>query len=292
MESDVILRAFIMTLIAGMATGVGGLIAFFAKRTKPSFLSFSLGFSAGVMIYISFTELLPESKLYFCTKFNENTSNWLSFVFLIVGFFITALIDKFIPAMDNPHEARDVEQIAEIEAARMEVSSPAGQGRRHRWGRQVGRIKDAGLMRVGLFTAFAIFVHNIPEGIATFVSGYSDFAIGASIALAIAIHNIPEGIAVSVPIYGATGSRKKALMWSVMSGFSEPFGAVIGIGLISFMKGSALLGYVYAIVSGIMIYIAFDELLPSAHRYGKHHTAIYGLLSGIIIIGLSMLLLS
>jgi len=291
MESNVILRAILMTFIAGMATGVGGVIAFFARRTKPSFLSFSLGFSAGVMIYISFTELLPESKLNFSNTFNEKTSSWLSFIFLIVGFFITALIDKFIPAIDNPHEARDVEQIAEIEASRMEIHSRTGMGRRHRWG-QAGSIKDARLMRVGLFTAFAIFIHNIPEGIATFISGISDFTIGASIALAIAIHNIPEGIAVSVPIYSATGSRKKALLWSVMSGFSEPIGAVIGVFLISFVKGGALLGYIYAVVSGIMIYIAFDELLPSAHRYGKHHTAIYGLLSGMIIIGLSLLLLS
>ncbi|HOK26036.1 MAG TPA: zinc transporter ZupT [Bacteroidales bacterium] len=291
MDSAVIIRALIMTFIAGMATGAGGLVAFFARRTKPSFLSFSLGFSAGVMIYISFTELLPESRLNFSGVYSENVSSWLSFIFLVIGFILTALIDKFIPAVDNPHEARDVEQIAEIEATRPLVNPEVGQKRRHRWG-HYSSIRDTRLMRVGIFTAFAIFVHNIPEGIATFISGISDFTIGVSIALAIAIHNIPEGIAVSVPVYMATGSRKKALIWSVMSGFSEPIGALLGICLISVIKGSALLGYIYAIVSGIMIYISFDELLPSAHRYGKHHTAIYGLLSGMIIIGLSLLLLS
>ena len=146
-------------------------------------------------------------------------------------------------------------------------------------------------MRVGIFTALAIFIHNIPEGMATFISGIDNLTIGISIALAIAIHNIPEGIAVSVPIYFATGSKKKALLWSVLSGFSEPAGAIIGLTIIYFIRDSALLGYIYAMVAGIMIYISFDELLPSAHRYGRHHTAIYGLLTGMIVIGASLLLI-
>lgn len=291
MDSAIIIRAFILTFIAGMATGVGGLVAFFAKRTKPSFLSFSLGFSAGVMIYISFTELLPVSKDVFSATYSEKTSAWLTMIFLFAGFLLTAVIDNLVPAIDNPHEARDVEQIAEMEKAAQKNEDICGKGRRLRWGRPEN-IKDHRLMRVGIFTAFAIFIHNIPEGIATFVSGFADITVGISIAMAVAIHNIPEGIAVSVPIYCATGSRKKALIWSVLSGFSEPVGAIIGFILLSFLKGSALLGYIYAIVAGIMIYIAFDELLPSAHRYGKHHTAIYGLLSGMIVIGVSLLLVS
>ncbi|MGQ9620608.1 MAG: zinc transporter ZupT [Bacteroidales bacterium] len=280
-----------LTFLAGMATGIGGLVAFFARHTKTSFLSFSLGFSAGVMIYISFTELLPESRRVFLNSYSETASAWLTFIFLSAGFFITALIDSFIPSIDNPHEARDVEQISEMELAGHHKKIGTGPGRKHRWGR-FSYIKDIRLMRVGLFTAFAIFIHNIPEGIATFISGIGELTVGISIALAIAIHNIPEGIAVSVPIYWATGSRKKALLWSVLSGFSEPFGAIIGLLLLTFIRNSSLLGYIYAIVAGIMIYIAFDELLPSAHRYGKHHTAIYGLLCGMIVIGISLLILS
>jgi ZIP family zinc transporter len=146
-------------------------------------------------------------------------------------------------------------------------------------------------MRIGIFTAIALGIHNFPEGIATFMAGMADVTIGISIAVAVAIHNIPEGIAVSVPVYFATGSKRKALLWSVLSGFAEPVGAGVGLLILSFFKTDAVLGFVFAMVSGIMIYISFDELLPAAHKYGKHHTAIYGLISGIIVIGLSLILL-
>jgi ZIP family zinc transporter len=147
------------------------------------------------------------------------------------------------------------------------------------------------LLRIGTFTAVALAIHNFPEGIATFMAGMSDITVGISIAIAIAIHNIPEGIAVSVPVYYATGSRKKAFMWAALSGLSEPVGAAFGFLIISFFHEPVILGFVFAMVAGIMIYISFDELLPAAHKYGKHHTAIYGLVSGIILIGISMLLL-
>lgn len=147
-------------------------------------------------------------------------------------------------------------------------------------------------MRLGIFTAIAIGVHNFPEGIATFMSAMSDVTVGISIAVAVAIHNIPEGIAVSVPVYYATGSRRKALTWSVLSGFSEPVGALAGYFILTLFSTDVSLGFVFAMVAGIMVYIAFDELLPAAHKYGKHHVAIYGLISGMIAIGLSLILLS
>jgi ZIP family zinc transporter len=147
------------------------------------------------------------------------------------------------------------------------------------------------LLRLGAFTAIAIAIHNFPEGIATFMAGISDITVGVSIAIAIAIHNIPEGIAVSVPVYYATGSRKKAFTWAALSGLAEPLGAAVGYFILSLFTNPLVLGYVFAIVAGIMIYISFDELLPAAHRYGKHHVAIYGLVSGIILIGLSLLIL-
>jgi ZIP family zinc transporter len=269
LDWSVVVAAFILTFLAGMATSIGGLIAFFAKRTKTSFLSFSLGFSAGVMIYISFTEILSEANHIFSESYEAETASWLTLLFFIIGFLLTALIDKLIPSVDNPHEARTVEQMAEGKS-----------------------IADRKLLRIGLFTAVAICIHNLPEGIATFMAGMTDMTVGVSIAVAIAIHNIPEGIAVSVPVYYATGSKKKALFWTFISGFSEPAGAIIGYGIISLIPSSSVLGYVFAIVAGIMIYISFDELLPAAHRYGKHHTAIYGLLSGIILIGISLIILS
>ena len=252
-----------------MATSIGGLIAFFARRTKTTFLSFSMGFSAGVMIYISFTQILSNASDILSGSFEKRTSALLTLLFFIIGFLITALIDKLLPAIDNPHEARSVEQMSDKKA-----------------------FKDRKLLRIGTFTAVAIGIHNLPEGIATFMSGVQDITIGISIAIAIAIHNIPEGIAVSVPVYYATGSKKKALLWSFLSGFSEPVGAIFGFLIISFFPDEIVLGYVFAIVAGIMIYISFDELVPAAHRYGKHHEAIYGLFCGIIVIGLSIILLS
>lgn len=261
--------AFILTFLAGMATSIGGLIAFFAKRTKTTFLAYSLGFSAGVMIYISFSELLSSAREIISGEYSEKISAWLSLGCFVAGFLVTALIDKLLPSIDNPHEARTVEQMSDGNAP-----------------------PDLKLLRVGLFTAIAIGIHNLPEGMATFMSGMSDLTVGISIAIAIAIHNIPEGIAVSVPVYFATGSKRKALWWTVLSGFSEPAGAIIGYTILTFISSKVVLGYVFAMVAGIMIYISFDELLPAAHRYGKPHTAIYGLLSGIILIGVSLIILS
>lgn len=268
MELTNVAFAFGLTLFAGLATAVGGAIAFFAKRTNTTFLSYSLGFSAGVMIYISFTELLDEAHVVISESFSDHMASWLTFVFFIVGVALAALIDKIIPQHENPHEVKSIEQ--------MDVDCPKREGK---------------LLRLGTFTAIALAIHNFPEGMATFMSGVSDVTVGVSIAIAIAIHNIPEGIAVSVPVYYATGSRRKAFAWAALSGLAEPIGAAFGYFILSFFKNPVVLGYVFAIVAGIMIYISFDELLPAAHKYGKHHVAIYGLMSGMIVIGISLLLL-
>ncbi|MCD4768600.1 MAG: zinc transporter ZupT [Bacteroidales bacterium] len=267
MEWQNVAIAFGLTLFAGMATAVGGALAFFAKRTNTTFLSYSLGFSAGVMIYISFTELLSEAHHVIGKSFDAKSAAWLTFVFFIGGFFLTALIDKIIPSRENPHEAKSIEQ--------MDIDCPK---------------RGNKLLRIGVFTAIALAIHNFPEGIATFIAGVSDLTVGISIAIAIAIHNIPEGIAVSVPVYYATGSRRKAFMWAALSGLAEPLGAGVGFIILSFFNNPIVLGYVFALVAGIMVYISFDELLPAAHKYGKHHTAIYGLISGMILIGVSLML--
>lgn len=286
MDRSLILFAFGITLFAGMATGIGGLIAFFARRTKTTFLAFSLGFSAGVMIFISFTEILTEAGDIMRMNYDAAPAAWLTFMSFILGIGLSAAIDKILPAQGNPHELKRVEQ---MHPETRNPGTPECQGRRRRMGWSGAR--DQKLMRLGVFTAIAIGIHNFPEGIATFMSAMSDVTVGVSIAFAVAIHNIPEGIAVSVPVYYATGSRKKALTWSVLSGFSEPVGAVAGYFILSIFDSSISLGYVFAMVAGIMVYISFDELLPAAHKYGKHHVAIYGLISGMIVIGLSLILL-
>ena len=287
MDSSRLLFAFGITLFAGLATGIGGLIAFFARRTKTTFLAFSLGFSAGVMVFISFTEILTEAGRMMQLAYDQTTAAWLTFISFVGGIGLSAVLDKVLPSEGNPHELKRVEQ---MHPETRDPDKPECQGRRLQSRVRHG-VRDQKLMRLGIFTAIAIGVHNFPEGIATFMSAMSDITVGVSIAVAVAIHNIPEGIAVSVPVYYATGSRRKALAWSVLSGFSEPIGALAGYFILTLFNSDVSLGFVFASVAGIMVYIAFDELLPAAHKYGKHHVAIYGLISGMIAIGVSLILL-
>lgn len=143
---------------------------------------------------------------------------------------------------------------------------------------------------MGMFSALAIGIHNFPEGLATFTSALQDPTLGISIAVAIAIHNIPEGIAVSVPLYYATGSKKKAFKWSFLSGLAEPVGATIGFLILMPFMSDVVFGVLFASVAGIMVFISLDELLPTAEKYGEHHLAIYGLIAGMAVMALSLLM--
>ncbi len=153
-------------------------------------------------------------------------------------------------------------------------------------------------MRMGLFTALAIGIHNFPEGLATFLAVLQDPSLGLAIAIAIALHNIPEGISVSVPIYYATGNRRRAFLYSVASGLSEPVGAIIGYLLLSAFLGgvgefpSEAVGIMFAAVAGIMVYISLDELLPTSRAYGKGHDTLFGLVGGMAVMALSLVLLA
>ena len=271
MDTGNILIAFGLTLFAGLATGIGGAIAFYAKRTNTRFLSVALGFSAGVMIYISFVEILPEAHEALVEELG-NKGGWIALLAFFGGMLVIALIDKLIPKFENPHETKTVEQLAETEPVSKDI-------------------RDKRLMRMGLFTALAVAIHNFPEGFATFFAALRDPSLGLSIAIAVAIHNIPEGIAVSVPIYYATGSRKKAFFWSFVSGLSEPVGALVAFALLSSVLNETVFGLVFAAVAGIMVYISFDQLLPAAEEYGEHHLAIYGLVAGMAVMAASLLLL-
>lgn len=260
--------AFGLTLFAGLATGVGSAIAFFAKRTNTKFLSSALGFSAGVMVYVSFVEIIVKARDALSHSLGEVQGAWITVASFFAGVLIAGLIDKMVPSFENPHEIRaveDMEQRAEIE-------------------------KNQKLMRMGIFSALAIAIHNFPEGLATFVGALQDPALGISIAIAIAIHNIPEGIAVSVPIYHATGNKKKAFMLSFLSGLAEPVGAAVGYFLLRPFFNECIFGILFAAVAGIMVFISFDELIPSAEKYGEHHYMIYGLLAGMGVMAISLLL--
>ncbi len=262
-----VLYALLLTMFAGLATGIGSCIALFAKRTDRKFLSFSLGFSAGVMIYISFVELFQQARTDMGLLHGQRMGDIVAVACLFLGIALAAGIDKLVPESDNPHELRSVEDME------------------HR------RRGSKSLHRTGIVTALAIGVHNFPEGIATFMSGVSSPALGLAIAVAIAIHNIPEGIAVSVPVFYATGSRRKAFWYSFLSGVSEPVGALAAYLILMPFMSVTLMSCVFAAVAGIMIYISFDELLPAAHEYGEHHIAIYGLVSGMAVMALSLIIL-
>ncbi len=264
-----ILFAFALTLFAGMSTGIGSAISFFAKGTNKNFLSGALGFSAGVMIYVSFIEIFPKAKHSLTATLGSTKGYWVTTLAFFGGMALIALIDNFVPSFANPHEPKDINDEECVSCEEKEQ-----------------------LLRMGMLSALAIAIHNFPEGIATFASALQDPALGISIAIAIAIHNIPEGIAVSVPLYYATGDRKKAFTLSVLSGLSEPIGALVGYTLLYRFFNDVVFGILFAAVAGIMVFISLDELLPTAEQYGQHHIAIYGVVSGMAVMAFSLLMFS
>lgn len=288
-----VLLAFVLTLLAGLATGIGGAIAFFAKRTNTKLLSVALGFSAGVMVYISFVEIFTEARNTLTAELGNKAGSWLTIIAFFGGMFIIALIDNLVPDYENPHEARKVEDITGDAPSDLpdylttgtsdSVAAPASIS-------DYTALDKNKLLRAGMFTALAVAIHNFPEGFATFMSALRDPSLGISIAIAIAIHNIPEGIAVSIPVYYATGSRKKAFLYSFFSGMSEPAGAIIGYLILAQFMSETMFGIVFAAIGGIMVFISFDQLLPTAREYGEHHLSIYGLVSGMIVMAVSLML--
>ena len=275
MEVNPTAYAFLLTALAGLCTGVGSVLAFFTHRTNRSFLAVSMGFSAGVMLYVSMVEILPKGRFALAAAWGDKAGSWAAVMAFFGGMFLIALIDKMIPAPENPHEQHDVE----------EVDAYGPDRPRKRQARDVSAL----MLRMGLLTALAIGIHNFPEGMATFVVALREPAMGAAIAVAIALHNIPEGIAVSVPIFYATGSRRRAFVYSFLSGVAEPVGALVGVFFIRNI-GDAVFGLLFAAVSGIMVFISLDQLLPTAEKYGEHHLCTYGLLAGMALMALSLLL--
>lgn len=267
--------AFSLTLIAGLSTGIGSIIAIFAKHTNKSWLSISMGFSAGVMIYVSFVDIFPKAQEHLVAELGEISGTWVTVAAFFGGMLLIAAIDKFIPDRENPHEFAEKDTVDELEHS----AKPTGKSR------------EASLYKTGVLTALAIGIHNFPEGLATFMAAYQDLALGIPIAFAIALHNIPEGIAVSIPVYYATNSKKKAFWYSFLSGVSEPIGAILGFFLLREIFNDLSFGIIFSLVGGIMVFISLDQLLPAAHKYGKHHHTIYGMLAGMAVIALSLVLL-
>ena len=258
-----ILVAFLMTMIAGLSTGIGSLIALISKRTNTRFLSIALGLSAGVMIYVSFMELMPEAVTQFSEIYNEKLSN----LYMLFGFFggiaLIAIIDRLVPDDENPHEVHLESEMNQVQ-----------------------------LKRTGIMMAMAIAIHNFPEGLATFATALTSQEVAIPIVVAIAIHNIPEGVAVSVPIYHSTGSKKKAFWYSFLSGMAEPIGALLGILFLLPFWTAEINAILLSVVSGIMVYISFDELLPATEKFGHHHWGISGIIIGMMLMAGSLFVMN
>ena len=271
--------ALILTLIAGSATGIGGALVLFKKKISSNFLAGALGLSAGVMIFISLAELFPEAQAMIAGTGMQHGEAFVLIAFF-VGMGIITLIDFTIPEYENPHEASGLS--LDARTAAIGVLDQTG--------------NEKALHRLGLMSALAIAIHNFPEGIATFIGALNDPEMGAGITFAIAIHNIPEGSAVAIPIYYATKSKGKALLYATLSGLSEPIGALLCWGIaaifgVELTGSSPAFPLILAAVAGIMIYISLDELLPTAEKYGKHHIAIAGVVGGMAIMGISLLIM-
>jgi ZIP family zinc transporter len=245
--------ALLLTTLAGLSTTLGSLLGLAVRRPGPRFMSATLGFSAGVMVSVSFVELLPGG------------IESIGFAYAHFGFFIGIILIFLIDYL-LPHEW----------AGHQDLSQSQDESR---------------LMRMGLLVALGIGIHNFPEGMATFAGTLKDARLGLAIAVAIAIHNIPEGLAVSAPVYAATKSRSKAFFWSFISGVAEPVGA--GVAALFFLPflTPALLGWLLAFVAGVMVYIAFDELIPTSRSYGQEHTAILGVILGMAVMSASLWML-
>jgi ZIP family zinc transporter len=254
MNSGQILIPFLLTLIAGLSTVLGSFIFFNHFFCKRKFIGFFLGLSAGVMIYLSFTELLPFSI--------KSIGFLMANVLFFTGIIVMALID-FI----TPH--------CYLEEKFCKKHS----------------IVDRKLLSTGLIVTLGLIVHNIPEGIAVFLSSFTNIKFGFLLALAIAVHNVPEGIAVAAPIFHATHNRIKAIKYAFISGMAEPIGAIIAYLILRPYLNQDFLSYIFALIAGIMVYISFDELLPASFRDDQGHRAIIGIITGMIIVSFSLIFL-
>jgi zinc transporter, ZIP family len=290
-----------LTVFAGMATAIGSVIAFTAKRTDYRFLSVATGFSAGVMLYVSFVEIFIKGVEALTGHYGDYWGHWVNTASFFGGMLLIGLIDNLIPAAENPHEIHSEAETMPLHNPSAPVPDFSGTtvtGAAQTEGTHDHSVHHRKLMRMGLFTALAIGIHNFPEGLATFLAALQDPSLGAAIAIAVALHNIPEGISVSVPIFYATGDRKKAFLYSALSGLAEPLGAIIAyLGIRLFFGGNEgvvppqIMGILFGGVAGIMVYISLDELLPTSRAYGKGHDSLFGLVAGMLVMALSLLLM-
>ncbi len=281
-ELEDFLFAFFLSLLAGLSTTIGSVIAFIVKKPNPKFISFIMGFSAGVMIFISFVELLLNSISSIGDQLGESIGYQFGVLFFFLGMGIMFLIDVVV---SHKYEFEDSIEILMNDNG--SYKPVLHHGHRHRQHFR-GEKKNMKVEKTSLFIVLGVFIHNFPEGMATFIGTLTTIELGLLLTLAVALHNIPEGIAVSMPIYAYTGSKKKAFKWSFISGMSEPVGAlIVWVVLFPFIT-PALLNALLGVVGGVMVYISLDELLPASRSLGKEQHSILGFITGMMIMALSL----
>lgn len=261
--------ALVVSLLAGLATSVGGLLAMHRRTLEREVLAVALAFAAGAMLLVSFVQILPLGIEWMAETQPMMAAQAIVYLAFFAGIALVLVIDRFLPSSMNPSE------IEGREAAL--TASDASHNLR--------------LLRSGLLVAMVLGLHNFPEGMATFFTTYQDPTVGITLAVAIAIHNVPEGIAVAAPVYAATQSRRKALRWATISGLMEPLGGLVAAAVVSWVVPDAFFGIFYGLVAGMMVFLALDELLQASWRYqtDKHQT-IYGMLAGMAIVAVSLVL--
>ena len=259
------LFALLLTLFVGLATGVGGAAALFIKKNNLGFLSLALSFSAGVLIYLSFVEIFNRANESLAVVHGDEKGFLFTTIAFFSGIALIALIDKFTPHAGHKTHSDNAD------------------------GDQGNHDNKKELKRTGLMSALAVAIHNFPEGLVTFMGAVYDPALGVGIAIAVGIHNIPLGIAISVPLYYSTGSKAKAILLATASGLTWPLGALVAYFLFYNGIDEGVFGFIFAAVGGIMVFVSLHELLPSAHKYGKHHQIMKGLFAGMIVMAFSLI---
>lgn len=243
--------SFLLTTFAGLSTLLGCILIFINIKDQNKLIAASLSFAAGVMITVSLIDLIPEAITSAHLKFHIIPTLLFIGIFFVLGIILSMLIDSLFP---------------------------------------VSKEKGKELYHIGLISMLAIILHNIPEGIATFMTSFTNITLGITLTIAIAMHNIPEGISISIPIFCATKSRFKALFYTFLSGASEPLGALLAYFFLRNLLNDTLMGFLYAIIAGIMIHISIYELLPTAFSYRSKKNIIPYFLAGVGVMIMSSLL--
>lgn len=264
MDISNVLMSFGLTLVVGLSMGLGSLISFFVKETNKKFLAISLSFSAGIMVYVSFMAILPEGMELIEENLGHERGHGWALVAFFSGMILVAIVEKLVHGLGGGHGDHDHSGHHHLDT------------------------EGEHLNKLGLVSAIAIGIHNLPEGLAIFTAGLNDISLAIPIALAVVMHNIPLGMAISIPIYYSTKSRKKAMLYTVLVGLCQPLGAVLGYIVLYRFFSDFLFGVLFSIIAGIMIFVAVDELLPTAQKYEDHHISVYGFIVGMIVMAASL----